>query len=65
MLYNFTSRQMGVCVSSTLAEYRKLVPVVRPRQEYIASSRVGQTTIDSEMYVEDENVDAQVKRRKV
>lgn len=57
---------MGVCVSSTLAEYRKLVPISRPRQDYISSTRVGQMCLDVEMMTpeDDTSFDAQIKRRR-
>jgi hypothetical protein len=65
MLYNFTTRRVGVCVSSTLADYRKLVPASRPRQEFIATTRVGQTSADVDMATDEyETYYAEVKRRK-
>lgn len=66
MLYNFTSRRIGVCVSSALSAYRKLVPVDRPRKDYLASTRVDETNTDAEMTGKEETDDfyAQIKRRK-
>lgn len=65
MLYNFNSRRIGVCVASSLAAYRKQVPVTRPRQDYLATTRIGAVDTDFEMHVPDEFLYAQVKRQKV